>query len=84
LYLSHSADVTKPIRALKGFQRVYLKAGETKTLSFTLSPEQLSLINDAGEAYQPTGKISISIGGGQPAVPNKISSNIVSKTITIQ
>jgi beta-glucosidase len=84
LYVSHSADVTKPIRALKGFQRVYLKAGETKTLSFTLSPEQLSLINDAGEAYQPTGKISISIGGGQPGVPNKISSNIVSKTITIQ
>lgn len=84
LYISHLADVTKPIRALKGFQRVYLKAGETKTLSFTLSPEQLSLINDAGEQYQPTGKISISIGGGQPGVPNKINSNIVSKTITIQ
>lgn len=84
LYITHLADVTKPIRALKGFQRVYLKAGETKTLSFTLSPEQLSLINEAGEQYQPTGKISISIGGGQPGVPNKISSNIVSKTITIQ
>lgn len=84
LYISHLADVTKPVRALKGFQRVYLKAGETKTLSFTVSPEQLSLINEAGEQYQPTGKISISIGGGQPGVPNKISSNIVSKTITIQ
>lgn len=84
LYISHSADVTKPIRALKGFQRVYLKAGETKTLSFTLSPDQLSLVNEAGEPYQPTGKITLSIGGGQPGVPNKISSNIVSKTITIQ
>lgn len=84
LYITHLADVTKPIRALKGFQRVYLKAGETKTLSFTLSPEQLSLVNEAGEQYQPTGKISISIGGGQPGVPNKISSNIVSKIIAIQ
>ncbi len=84
LYITHLSDVTKPIRALKGFQRVFLKAGQTKSLSFTLGPDQLSLINEKGEQYQPTGKINISIGGGQPGVPNKISSNIVSKTINIQ
>ncbi len=84
LYVTHHSSVLKPIRALKGFQRVSLKAGETKTLSFTLTPEQLSLVNETGTLYQPTGKISISIGGGQPGVPNKTSSNVISMPIIVQ
>jgi len=66
-YVSHTArDIKKPIRALKGFQRIYLKAGETKEISFTLSPEDLSIVNESGEMYQPSGTVDISIGGGQP------------------
>jgi beta-glucosidase len=84
LYISHEGPMQKPIRALKGFQRVFLKAGETKTLSFTLTPEQLSLVNEAGMLYQPTGKMSISIGGGQPGVPNKTRSNTVTKVIAVK
>jgi len=84
LYITHQSSGMKPIRALKGFQRVFLKAGETKKLLFTLTPEQLSLVNENGGLYQPSGKISISVGGGQPGVSNKISSNIVTKDITVQ
>lgn len=84
LYITHAGAMQKPIRALKGFQRVFLKAGETKTLSFTLTPEQLSLVNEGGMLYQPTGKINISIGGGQPGVPNKSSSNTVTKVIAVK
>jgi beta-glucosidase len=66
-YVSHTTkDVKKPIRALKGFQRIFLKAGETKEITFTLTPEDLSIVNESGEMYQPSGAVDISIGGGQP------------------
>ncbi|MBK8950984.1 MAG: glycoside hydrolase family 3 C-terminal domain-containing protein [Chitinophagaceae bacterium] len=73
-----------PIKALKGFKRIALKAGESKQVSFTLTPEQLSLINESGKAWQPKGKLTISIGGGQPGIKNKTTSNVVNKTITVQ
>jgi beta-glucosidase len=57
-----------PVRALKGFQRIHLKKGETKQLAFTLTPEQLSLVDAGGKLYQPSGKLLISVGGGQPGV----------------
>ncbi len=37
------APVTRPVLALAGFRRVHLDAGETKTVHFTLTPDQLSL-----------------------------------------
>lgn len=73
-----------PLKALKGFKRTALKAGESKKISFTLTPEQLLLIDEAGNAYQPKEKLTISVGGGQPGVKNKTTSNVVSKQIIIQ
>lgn len=85
LYVSYlKENIIKPIRALKGFKRISLKPGEQKLISFTLTAEQLSLVNEAGKPYQPNGKMTISIGGGQPGVKNKTTSNVISKTINIQ
>ena len=39
------ASVSQPIIALKDFQRVHLKIGEEKSLSFTITPKMLSLLN---------------------------------------
>lgn len=36
------SDVSRPINELKGFQRIYLNAGETKEVAFTLTHEALS------------------------------------------
>jgi beta-glucosidase len=84
LYVSYPEQRTKaPIKALKGFQRIGLKAGESKTINFTLTPEQLSLVDETGKLYQPKGKVQISIGGGQPGVKNKTTSNIVNSNISI-
>ncbi|HEX7844503.1 MAG TPA: fibronectin type III-like domain-contianing protein, partial [Chitinophagaceae bacterium] len=84
LYVSHqNASGKAPIRSLKGFQRIALKAGESKTVSFTLTAEQFSLVNEEGKTYQPTGKIVVSAGGGQPGVKIKTSSSVISKTISI-
>jgi beta-glucosidase len=86
LYVSHQ-DVSgkAPLRALKGFQRIALKAGQSKLVTFTLTPEQLSLVSESdGKLFQPGGKITISVGGGQPGVTNKTTSNVIKKVVTIQ
>ena len=38
-------SLARPIRELKGFQKINLKAGETTTVNFTLTPDQLSFWN---------------------------------------
>ena len=86
LYIDYSGarGVFKaPVRSLKGFQRISLKAGETRTISFRLNPEQLSLVNKDGALYQPKGKLMISVGGGQPGQKIKASSNTIQQSITI-
>jgi beta-glucosidase len=85
LYVSmQDKKIRSAIRALKGFQRLQLNKGESRIVSFWLSPEQLSIVNEAGKLYQPTGKLQISAGGGQPGVKNKTSSNVLTKQINIQ
>jgi beta-glucosidase len=84
LYLQHQGLTEKaPVKALKGFQRIALKKGESKTMNFELTPEQLSIVNESGMTYQPSGKILVSVGGGQPGVKNKATSNTVNKIITV-
>jgi beta-glucosidase len=39
------ASVARPVLELKGFQRIALKAGETKEVSFTITPELLQMLN---------------------------------------
>jgi beta-glucosidase len=84
LYISHQGVKGKTaLKALKGFQRIFLKAGESKTLSFTLTPGQLSIISEDGKLWEPKGKVAISVGGGQPGVKNKTTSNVISGIVTI-
>lgn len=84
LYVAHpNIKGQAPLKALKGFQRIFLKAGESKTISFTLTPEQLSLVSEDGKQYQPLGQTTVSIGGGQPGVKNKTTSNVIAKTLNV-
>jgi beta-glucosidase len=73
-----------PLKSLKGFQRISLKAGESRIVKFELTPEQLSLVDETGKMYQPTGKFEISIGGGQPGVNIKTTSNVVTRTLSTE
>ena len=84
LYVSHPGSKLKsPLKALKGFKRIALKPGESKLVNFTLTAENLSLVSETGKLVQPKGKLLIGIGGGQPGVKNKTSSNTIQKTISI-
>jgi len=66
LYLSNKRDFKTPIRALKGFKRIHLKPGESQTIEFVLSKDDLSVTNTGGDLIPMEGEVEISIGGGQP------------------
>ncbi len=56
------SSVTTPMISLKGFSRVQLKPGETKTVTMELAPEHFSLINyDMKRVVEP-GEFEIMIG----------------------
>jgi len=38
-------SITRPVKELKGFQKITLKAGESKTVSFPITPESLKFYN---------------------------------------
>jgi beta-glucosidase len=66
LYLTDvAASVPVPIRTLVGFDRISLRPGEKRKVTFTITPRQMSLIDDRGERMIEPGEFSISIGGGQ-------------------
>ncbi|HEX8470645.1 MAG TPA: glycoside hydrolase family 3 C-terminal domain-containing protein [Brevundimonas sp.] len=65
LYVSRSGEAA-PIRSLAGFQRISLKAGETRRVSFDVSSGALGVVDAAGHRQVTAGRASIWIGGGQP------------------
>jgi beta-glucosidase len=66
LYLSFPDLPGRPLRALRGFQRVHLEAGTAQKLRFELQPRDLSMVTEDGEPIVAEGFYAISVGGGQP------------------
>ena len=66
LYLSFPKVVGAPLRALRGFNRVHLKPGESQKVRFDLKDRDLSMVSEAGDPIIAEGKYSVSVGGGQP------------------
>src|SRR5690606_27175716 len=56
-------SVTRPVKELKGFQKIELKAGETKTVNFEITPEHLKFYNYDIEYVWEPGEFMIMIGG---------------------
>jgi len=56
------ASVARPVKELKGFQRVHLKAGEEKVLTFNINPNLLKMLNDKMEWVVEPGDFRIMIG----------------------
>jgi len=56
------ASVTRPVMQLRGFQRITLQPGQTRTVQFTIGPADLSLINaDMHRVVEP-GVFDIMVG----------------------
>ena len=55
-------SITRPVKELKGFQKVELKAGESKTISFNITPEDLKFYNYDLKYDWEAGDFQIMIG----------------------
>ena len=56
------ASVARPVTELKGFERIHLKPGESKEASFTISPEELSMLDSDLRTVVEPGDFRIMIG----------------------
>jgi len=56
-------SITRPIKELKGFQKIMLKAGESKTVTFDITPESLKFYNSDLKYDWESGDFQIKIGG---------------------
>lgn len=56
-------SVTRPVKELKAFQKISLKAGETKTVKFTLGMKDLSFYNSDLKFVAEPGKFQVFVGG---------------------
>ncbi len=66
VYLSFPNVAGAPLRALRAFKRIHLKAGEAQKLRFELNERDLSMVSEVGEPIIAEGQYSVSVGGGQP------------------
>ena len=61
-------SITRPVRELKGFNKIFLRAGESKTVSFTITRDLLRFYDyDLNYVAEP-GDFDIMIGGNSQAV----------------
>jgi beta-glucosidase len=56
-------SIARPVKELKGFQKIFLKAGESKTISFNITPEDLKFYNSDLKYDWEAGDFVIMVGG---------------------
>ncbi len=73
LYLSTgkiSPELEMPVKQLRGFEKVFLNPGETKSVTFRLTPEELYIYSEETKSYQvPAGDFFIRVGGSSDDLP---------------
>jgi beta-glucosidase len=80
LYVTEmTSSVVTPVVELKGVQRVSIKAGETKEVTFQLSPYQLSILDSNMVRRVESGKFRIHVGGSCPTFPNGVTDRLQEK-----
>lgn len=56
------ASITRPVKELKGFKKVFIPMGKTETVSFELTQDDLSFYNVKGEFVAEPGEFKIFVG----------------------
>jgi beta-glucosidase len=85
LYISNlTASVPVPIRQLAGFERIHLGPDQTRTVAFTLTPGQLSVIDDEGKRVVEPGEFRVAIGGHQPTADSAIEGDVLFASFKVE
>ena len=61
-------SITRPVKELKGFQKIALRPGETKTVTFQLTPADLKFYNSDIKLVNEAGDYQVFVGGGSDKV----------------
>ena len=69
-------SITRPVKELKGFEKVEIKKGETKTVSFIISQEDLKFYNSDLKFVAEPGKFEVFIGENS-TTKNKLNFELV-------
>ncbi len=56
------SSVTRPVKELKGFERITLKSGETRTVQFPVTPDRLWMLNEEMKRVVEPGDFEIMVG----------------------
>ena len=56
-------SITRPVKELKGFEKIFLKAGESKTVTFKITPELLRFYDYHLKQVAEPGDFDVMIGG---------------------
>jgi beta-glucosidase len=77
------SQITRPVMELKGYQRVSLQPGETKSLTFKLSADQLAYYNATFDWVVEAGDFQIMIGGSSEEAKKLKTTYKLSKSLTL-
>ena len=58
-----AASITRPVKELKGFDKIKLKVGESKTVTFDVKREQLGFYNNQMKFVVEKGDFTFMVGG---------------------
>ena len=81
------ASTPRPIRQLVGFDRIHLKPNESKSVYFTITPRQLSIINKETKRVIEEGNFTLYVGGEQPSFKNSnhtTSTEVISEKFKVK
>jgi beta-glucosidase len=83
LYVKSPQTAVSPKLELEGFKRIHLRAGETRRVQFTLSPRELSEVDEKGNRAVLPGDYAIYVSGGQPEAGKPAATLHISGTMAL-
>ncbi|HEY7454890.1 MAG TPA: fibronectin type III-like domain-contianing protein, partial [Thermoleophilaceae bacterium] len=67
------ASISQPVRRLRGFERVTLQPGQTKTVRWTLSRNDVGFYDNSGRFVVENGRINVFVGNTSSQSDNRAS-----------
>jgi beta-glucosidase len=71
LYIAHEGIGYAPLQALKGFKRITLSPARSQKVSFMITPDLLTLVDDKGNSTFIPGNVRVIIAGSSPSKRNE-------------
>ena len=83
LYIrDHVGSLVRPVRELRGFEKVTLKPGESREVTFTLNPDDLAFFIAPGRKIVEPGEFSVWVSPNS-AEGNPVKFNVVENSLTL-